>query len=98
MKKIIKVSKFNLSDIVADYEEIVSTRYSPTLKCEIKAGLFRILWVLCILQIFMSHVKTAASELRVRFGDKVCLATLDHLSDIVVVVQYYREKVGLSLL
>lgn len=27
MKRIAKVSKFNLSDIVADYEEIVSTRY-----------------------------------------------------------------------
>lgn len=27
MKRIVKVSKFNLSDIVADYEEIVSARY-----------------------------------------------------------------------
>lgn len=27
MKRIAKVSKFNLSDIVADYEEIVSARY-----------------------------------------------------------------------
>lgn len=27
MKRIVKISKFNLSDIVADYEEIVSTRY-----------------------------------------------------------------------
>lgn len=37
MKRIIKVSKFNLSDIVADYEEIVSTRYFKIIKCEIKA-------------------------------------------------------------
>lgn len=27
MKRIVKVSKFNLSDVVADYEEIVSARY-----------------------------------------------------------------------
>jgi len=27
MRRIVKVSKFNLSDIVADYEEIVSARY-----------------------------------------------------------------------
>lgn len=27
MKRLVKVSKFNLSDIVADYEEIVSARY-----------------------------------------------------------------------
>lgn len=27
MKRTVKVRKFNLSDIVADYEEIVSARY-----------------------------------------------------------------------
>jgi hypothetical protein len=37
MKRIVKVNKFNLSDIVADYEEIVSTRYFTIIKCEIKA-------------------------------------------------------------
>lgn len=36
MKRIVKVNKFNLLDIVVDYEEIVFIRYFIIIKCEIK--------------------------------------------------------------
>lgn len=61
MKRIIKVSKFNLSDIVADYEEIVSTRYFRIIKCASKPLSYYYHNPLGSLYFknIMSHVKTA---------------------------------------